>query len=305
MKKLMLFLLTAQSILLACNNNTIEQSEKKYKIEAKHSGKYLTLSYNRTLQTISDTTDAYFKWQFKLYADSTAQIISVPSGESIEVAAVKDQVLPYITKADSTNMRQRFRLIKDRSGSVYLQSAYSNYCIDVSESDRSDFPVITTWPKENQPNQKWKINTSGDEITLASDLNGKFLAATPPTGETGANIGQWPFVNRSEQIWTLQQLKNGAYTFRNNYSNMYLQLSDGKLSLKYNVHQSPDSITANSHWFLDSAKNGYVKFRNAASGLCMDVRDGVSYDGANVMAYDCKGAGDNQFWKLIEIDEAK
>ncbi|MBX3253019.1 MAG: RICIN domain-containing protein [Chitinophagaceae bacterium] len=277
-----------------------------YKIEAKHSGKHLTLSYNRPLQTISDTTNAAFRWQLKYYPDSTAQIVSLPSEQAIELTEVKDQVLPYITGADSNIVRQRFRITKNSDGSVYLESVYNaNYCIDISESDTADFPVITTWPKENNPNQKWKIQATGNSVAFVSLLNGKYLAVTPPVNEAGANIGQWPFAGKKEQIWMLQEQANSAYLIRNAASGMFLQESDGKLSLKYNVHQSPDAAADHSLWHMDDAGDGFVKFRNKASGLCMDVRDGVPYNGANVMTYDCNDAGDNQVWKIMEAGNSK
>lgn len=307
MKSIILFLPILSCLLLSCREgNQKYDPEKKYKIEAKHSGKCLTLSYNRPLQTVSDTTNTAFRWQLKYFPDSTAQIISMPSGQAIELADVQDQVLPYITDPDNGNTRQRFKITKNEDGSVYLQSVFSKYCIDVSESDTSDFPVITTWPKEANPNQKWKIQASGNAIVFASLLNGKYLAVTPLLKEAGANIGQWPFADRSEQTWTIQQQDNGTYTFRNSFSGMYLQESNGTLSLKYNVHQSPDAAANNSLWYLDDTKDGFVSFRNAASGLCMDVRDGVPFDGANVMTYNCTeegGGGDNQRWKIIETTE--
>lgn len=292
---------------ISCKQEKKYDPVKKYKIEAKHSQKNLTLSYNRPLQTISDTTHPAFKWQIKYFLDSTAQIISQPSGQAIELAEVKDQVLPYITNTDTTNIRQRFRLQSNSDSSVFLESVYNpKYCIDISESDTSDFPVITTWPIEGTPNQKWKIQEDNGSVAFVSLLNGKYLAVTPTLNEAGANIGQWPFANSNEQIWSLQQQSNGAYLVRNAFSGMLLQESDGSLSLKYNVHQSPDASSNNSLWFIDEAKDGFVKFRNSASGFCMDVRDGVPYNGANVMTYDCEknfGGGDNQFWKIIEVTE--
>lgn len=308
MKIAVLFLLLTQCLLISCKETLKEYDPaQKYKIEAKHSGKSLTLSYNRPLQTTSDTTNTAFKWQLKYAADSTVQIISLPTGEAIELAEVKDQVLPYVTDADSTEMRQHFKIDRNDDGVVYLASVYNaGYCIDISESDTSDFPVITTWPKESTPNQKWKLQSTGNAIVLTSFLNGKYLAVTPSLKEAGANIGQWPFTDRNEQIWTIQQQDNGAYTIRNNFSGMYLQESDGTLSLKYNVHQSSNASASNSLWYLDNAKDGFVKFRNAASGYCMDVRDGVPYDGANVMTYNCTddgGGGDNQLWKITSITE--
>lgn len=294
-------------IFISCKEEKKYDPEKKYKIEAKHSQKNLTLSYNRTLQTISDTTNAAFRWQIKYFSDSTIQIISLPSGQSIELAEVKDQVLPYIANADTTVIRQRFRLQINNDSSVFLESVYNpKYCIDISESDTADFPVITTWPIEGAPNQKWKMQTTKDGVAFISLLNGKYLAVTPPTNEAGANIGQWPFANRNEQIWSLQQQSNGTYLIRNVFSGMFLQEADGKLSLKHNVHQSPDAAANNSLWFIDEAKDGFIKFRNSASGFCMDVRDGVPYDGANVMTYNCSGdggGGDNQLWKIIEVTE--
>lgn len=307
-KIIALFLLFTECLLISCKEESKKYDPaKKYKIEAKHSGKSLTLSYNRPLQTVSDTTNNAFRWELKYFPDSTAQIISLPSRQTIEVAEVKDQVLPYITNTEGSKVRQRFRITKNSDSSVYLESVYStNYCIDISESDTSDFPVITTWIKESNPNQKWKIQAIDGAIVFTSLLNGKYLAVTPPLNEAGANIGQWPFVDRNEQTWTIQQQANGAYTIRNSFSGMYLQESNGTLSLKYNVHQSSDVSTNHSLWHLDDAKDGFVKFRNAASGYCMDVRDGVPYDGANVMTYDCVGdggGGANQLWKIIEITE--
>lgn len=278
-----------------------------YKIEVKHSGKHLTLSYNRPLQTISDTTNAAFKWLLKYYPDSTTQIVSLPSEQAIELTEVKDQVLPYITDADSNNVRQRFKITKNSDGSVYLESVYNtNYGIDISESDTADFAVITTWPKENNPNQKWKILPTGNSFAFVSLLNGKYLAVTPLINNAGANIGQWPFADRKEQLWMLQEQSNGTYLISNAASGMFLQESDGKLSLKYNVHQSPDAAANNSLWHIDDAENGFVKFRNMASGFCMDVRDGVPYNGANIMTYDCTGdggGGDNQLWKIVEVSK--
>lgn len=295
--------------IVSCKQDSKYNPSTEYKIEAKHSGKHLTLSYNRPLQTVSDTNNVAFKWQLKYYPDSTAQIISLPSGQTIELAEVKDQVLPYITNADSNNIRQRFKITKNSDSAVYLESVYNtNYCIDVSESDTSDFPVITTWPKEPNPNQQWKLQTINNAIVFVSLLNGKYLAVTPPVNEAGANIGQWPFADRKEQIWMLQEQTNGAYLVRNAGSGMFLQESDGKLSLKYNVHQSPDAAVNNSLWYIDDAKDGFVKFRNMASGFCMDVRDGVPYDGANVMTFDCTGefgGGDNQFWKIVAREDKK
>ncbi|MBX2922785.1 MAG: RICIN domain-containing protein [Chitinophagaceae bacterium] len=307
--KIPAFFLISLVCAASCKQGSKFDPATTYKIEAKHSGKHLTLSYNRPLQTISDTTNAAFRWQLKYYPDSTAQIISLPTEQAIELAAVKDQVLPYITGADSNNVRQRFRITKNSDSSAYLESVYNtNYCIDISESDTSDFPVITTWPKENNPNQKWKLQATGNSVAFVSLLNGKYLAVTPPVNEAGANIGQWPFADRKEQIWMLQEQANGTYLIRNAASGMFLQEADGKLSLKYNVHQSRDAEANNSLWHLDDAKDGFVKFRNMASGYCMDVRDGVPYDGANVMTYDCKdnfGGGDNQLWKIVEVNNSK
>lgn len=307
MKNIIPCFLLSFCFLSSCKEETKKYDPaKKYKIEAKHSQKNLTLSYNRPLQTVSDTTHTAFKWQIRYLADSSVQIISLPSGQSIELADVQDQVLPYIADADSNNTRQKFIIAKDEDGSVYLESVFSKYCIDVSESDTSDFPVITTWPKESNPNQKWKMQPAGDAVVFTTLLNGKYLAVTPTLKEEGANIGQWPFVGRDEQIWTIQQLENGTYTIRNAFSGMYLQEADGKLSLKYNVHQASDASIPASQWHLDELEDGFIKLRNAASGYCLDVRDGVPFDGANVMTYDCVenlGGGDNQHWKIKEITE--
>lgn len=299
MKIPVLFLLLILSM-TSCRQDKKYDPDTGYKIEAKHSGKCLTLSYNRPLQTISDTTNAAFKWQLKNLTDSPVQIISLPTGEAIELAAVKDQVLPYVTNADSTEVRQHFKIDRNDDGTVYLASVYNaGYCIDISESDTADFPVITTWPKESHPNQKWKLQVTGNAFAFVSLLNGKYLAVTPAVTEAGANIGQWPFADRDEQVWMLEEQANGTYLIRNTASGMFLQESDGKLSLKYNVHQSPDVAADRSLWHLDDAEDGFVKFRNIASGFCMDVRDGVPYDGANIMTYDCNDDGDNQHWKII------
>lgn len=305
MKIPVLFLLL-MAMMASCKEDRKYNPDTGYMIEAKHSGKHLTLSYNRPLQTISDTTNAAFKWQVKTLADSTVQIISLPTGEAIELTAVKDQVLPYVTKPDSTEIRQHFKIDRNDDGSVYLASVYNaGYCIDISESDTADFPVITTWPKEDNPNQKWKLQATGNAFAFVSLLNGKYLAVTPPVTEAGANIGQWPFAGKNEQVWMLQEQGNGTYLIRNAASGMFMQESDGKLSLKYNVHQSPDAAANNSLWHLDDAEDGFVKFRNVASGFCMDVRDGVPYDGANIMTYDCSDNGDNQHWKIVEVSNIK
>lgn len=302
------FLLILLICAASCKQSSKFDPSTAYKLEAKHSGKHLSLSYNRPLQTISDTVNAAFRWQLKYYPDSTAQIISLPSGQAIELTEVKDQVLPYITNADSNIVTQRFKISKNNDGSVYLESVYNtNYCIDISEADTGDFAVITTWPKENNPNQKWKIQTSGNSLVFVSLLNGKYLAVTPPINEAGANIGQWPFADRNEQIWMLQEQANGTYLISNAASGMFLQDSDGKLSMKHNVQQSPDAASNNSLWYLDDAKDGFVKIRNMASGLCIDVRDGVPFNGANLMTYDCVndgGGGDNQRWKIVEVSKS-
>lgn len=307
--KITAFCLLLVLSIVSCKENKKYDRAIRYKIEARHSGKCLTLSYNRPLQTISDTTNAAFKWQLKNLNDSIVQIISLPTGEAIELAAIKDQVLPYVIKADSSEIRQRFTIDDNEDGSIYLTSVYNaKYCIDISESDTADFPVITTWTKEANPNQKWKLQAMGNAFAFISLLNGKYLAVTPSITEAGANIGQWPFAEKNEQIWMLQEQENGAYLIRNAASNMFLQESDGKLSLKYNVHQSPDTAAKNSLWYFDDAKDGFIKFRNALSGHCMDVRDGVPYDGANIMTYNCSGdggGGGNQHWKIIAIAEHK
>lgn len=302
MKSIIILLAPIICLLISCSENSTYDGSKTYRIEAKHSGKNLTLSYNRPLQTISDTAGSEFTWLVKQFPDSSVQIISLPSNQAIELAEVKDQVLPYITQSDSSNLRQRFKLVKNDDGTVYLQSVYSNYCIDVSESDKADYAIITTWPKEPNPNQKWKLQEVGGTYTLTSMLNGKYLAVTPGIDKVAANIGQWPFADRDEQSWIIRENDDSSYSIRNALSGMYLQESDGSSSSLYNVHLSPDSLDKSSQWYINKADSGYIKFVNVKSGLCIDVRDGVPFDGANVMTYDCNPTGDNQLWKVTAID---
>lgn len=277
------------------------EGTKKYKILAVHSNKALTLSYNRPLQTVSDTGSVAYRWQIRHFPDATAQVLSLSTGQVIEVAEVRDRVLPYITDVDSSNMRQRFKIVANEDGSVTLVSVYlENYCIEIAEADTSDYAVITTCPGEDSPNQKWKISGNDSSMIFTSTLNGKYLAVTPPTNRAGANIGQWPFVGRKEQQWTLHKQRNGAYLVRNVFSGMYLQESDGRLSLKYNVQQHRAVTDSGASWYMVEAKEGAVSFRNLASGFCLDVRDGVPYNGANVMTFYCTG-NDSQLWKVEEI----
>lgn len=277
-----------------------QQQEKKYKFTGVKSGKVMTLSYNRPLQTVSKITDGECRWSFIRFADSTVQVISRPSGQALEVFKLKNQVLPYIADSDSANICQRFRLVKNDDGSVTLVSVYSGYAVDISESEKADFAVITTWRRENNPNQKWTLVAEEEDFLIVSTLNQKYLAITPAVTEAGANIGQWPFSGRKEQAWILEKQNNGSFRIKNELSGMYLQDSDGSLSLKNNVQQSPDAGSPRSHWLKTEAKYGNVIWKNVATGLCLDVRDGVSYDGANIMTYTCSGTP-NQLWRVEEI----
>ncbi len=275
--------------------------EKTYKILAAHSKKALTLSYNRALQTVSDTGNAAVRWQIQYFPDSTVSFVSMPTGEAIELDEIMDQVLPYITVRDTANLRQRFKLLSNADRSVSLVSLYSGYCIDVADAETRDFAVITTWPREDHPNQKWNLIRNGDEVMFTSKLNNKYLAPTPPLDKDGANIGQWPFENRPEQLWILKKQKNDTYVLQNVFSGKYLQESDGTLSLKHNVQLHASIFDSTSFWYLDEGKNASVKFRNLATGLCLDVRDAFPYNGANVMTYDCGAGIDNQLWFLEEV----
>lgn len=291
-------------VLVSCNPGSGSTDNVYYRIEAKHSGKSLTLSFNRPLQTIGDTTNAGYTWQIKNLTDSVVQIISVVTGEAIELPATGDHVFPYVTQSDSSELRQQFILSPLNDESVYLEPVSKpGYCLDISESDTADFAVILTWSKEGNPNQRWVVHRTGEYYTIMSALNNKFLSVTPALNVAGANISQWAFSGREEQIWILNKNDDGSYLIQNKFSEMYLQESDGKESLKDNVHQSPDKTSKKSLWRLDETGEGWIKFRNVDSGFCMDVRDAASYDGANVMTYDCNDGGDNQYWKLIPVTE--
>lgn len=275
--------------------------DKNYKIVALHSKKVLTLSYNRALQTISDTTNTPHKWYIQPFSDSTVSLISLPTEEAIELAEIMDQVLPYLSPRDSNNVRQRFKLDQNSDGSISIVSAYSGYCIDIASSEMEDFAVITTWPREDYPNQQWNIITTDEGVLVSSRLNDKLLAPTPALHMDGANVGQWPFEDRPEQRWKIKEQEDGSFLIQNVFSGTYLQESDGSLSLQHNVHMHSDKTSNRSHWQMVESKNNGVKIRNQATGLCMDVRDAFPYDGANVMTYDCDGGADNQFWLLEEV----
>ncbi len=301
------FTVAALSLLLyACNIEEKPDSSSggQYRLAAAHSSKYLTLSYHRPLRIISDSVNADCVWRLKRFPDGSVQFISLPSGEAVELSSVKSDVVPYTAAANDDNIRQRFRLVyeKSRDGNrkAWIQSAYNDLCLDVAAGDTADFAPIVTWHKRESNNQLWLLQGTDDKLSLVTAINGKKLSVAPNTHTAGADIGQWTFADRKEQIWIIRK-SGDFYTLQNAYSGLYLHESGGQLSFEHNVLQHPSATEKGSLWMLDLSADSITKIKNAASGLCLDVKDNAYYDGAIVITFNCSEGSRNQWWKPEEV----
>lgn len=292
-------------LLYACTDKKkTDSSGRQYRLAAAHSSKYLTLSYHRPLRIVGDSSNAECTWHLKRFPDGSVQIISLPSGEAVELSSVNGDVLPYTAAANDDDTRQRFRLVYEKShdGSkkAWIQSAYNGLCLDVAAGDTADFTPIVTWHKRESNNQLWLLQGTDDKLSLVTAINGKRLSVTPNTHTAGADIGQWTFADRKEQIWIIRKAGD-LYTLQNAYSGLYLHESGGQLSFEHNVLQHPSATDKGSLWMLDLSADGTTKIKSAASGLCLDVKDNAVYDGAIVITFNCSEGGRNQWWKLEEV----
>jgi hypothetical protein len=140
-----------------------------------------------------------------------------------------------------------------------------------------------------------RVFFSGGIINRAS---GKGLDVEAESRASAANVQQWDFGAKPNQIWDIVDLGRGEFSIVNQGSGMALDVARRDGSDGANVQQFRWHNGDNQRWRLERVGGGFYQIVSVSSGRCLDVDAGrLRENGANVQQWSCSGQP-NQQWRL-------
>lgn len=165
---------------------------------------------------------------------------------------------------------------------------------------------------DNQKDQYWKFHLqNGNQFSIQNRWSGKCMDVASPNSPysfgnaNGTLIYQVLCANSPNQRWVLQpkvvkgnRKAVGIYTFRNQKSNLCMEVVEGSMVSGGNIRQNTCNSKSHQLFHLkQSANEGLFKVISQQSQLIMDVQGVSKDDGANIYQW-VDWNGPNQKWSI-------
>ncbi|MEO8275592.1 MAG: RICIN domain-containing protein [Thermoanaerobaculia bacterium] len=139
-----------------------------------------------------------------------------------------------------------------------------------------------------------RIIYSGSILNVGSD---KALDVSGGSKKDSANVIQYKFVNKPNQLWDVVDTGRGRFIFVSQGSNKVLDVAGSSEANGANILQYRYNGSESQLWRIERVAGGAYQIVNIGSGKCLDVDAGRKDDGANVLQWPCV-AKPNQAWRL-------
>ncbi len=236
-------------------------------------------------------------------------LTSVPSGSY--------QIYLYVWEdnhSEAYNVYLDGKLVKQNhsSGAKGSWAKLGPYSININDGT---LEVTTTGGHANLSGiEVWKSSTAPtpapvpDPVTdvlsgsykITARHSGKALDVLGASADEDAEIIQWDYTGRDNQIWQIASTGNGYYKITSANSDKALTIEGNYAGNGGNLVQNTYTGSANQQWKIEPAGNGYYKFTARHSGKALDVYGISLTNGAGIVQWDY-AAGTHQQWKLASV----
>lgn len=133
------------------------------------------------------------------------------------------------------------KVVSATNARYYIKSAKnSKYILDVAGGSSAIGTNVQMWTKNNTTAQQFLLSkNSNGTYAISNWINkGRLVGLAGWKTDNKVNIQMNDFCkNHMTNQWYLEKTSDGYYSFRNKYSNLYLDIQDGVVQSKSNVQQ--------------------------------------------------------------------
>lgn len=155
-------------------------------------------------------------------------------------------------------------------------------------------PDEDVWPTRGADLPNGRVIYDGPMINVGS---GKALDVVGGSKQDAADVRQWKFHGRPNQLWDVIDAGRGQFVVVNQGSDKVLDVASGINRNGADVLQFRYNGSDAQLWRIERVGGGAFQLVNVASGKCLDVQASSKEDGANVRQWKCVGSP-NQAWRL-------
>ena len=139
------------------------------------------------------------------------------------------------------------------AGGIYVLTAQcSGQCLDVSGASQSDGAPVIQWPRHEDPNQQWRIDSVGDGFyTLTAQHSGKVLEVPGASQTVGTDVQQRTPTGATNQQWRIEATGGGWYKLTARHSGQCLDVDGASTANGAAVQQWTDNGSTAQRWSLD------------------------------------------------------
>lgn len=285
-----------------------------YTITAKHSGLVLGIKSgsNDVVQQKPDGSENQI-WNIENRGASHFKITNVASGKSFDVSDESREPGAKLLQWDwKDSYNQKWHIIDCGEGYHRFVSVNTlGKTIEIENSSKTVEASVVLGNFDYKDNQLWQMTAvnpdivSGSTYMIENRESGKVLDAGSVTGSSDTVIQSSP-LEKAGQVWELNDLYNGYYTFT-------LPNRSQALDNSYKIEEGAYVTTADSdekkyaqQWQIVKVTDNYYKIINRFSGKVLDNRNGSYSEGNPVIQYsDNASESINQQWKFIPADPVK
>lgn len=235
-----------------------------------------------------------------------SKVIDISKGSSNNKANAQ------IWKSDRVD-QQKF-LIKKLNGDYYnLISIKSSKVLDVENASKKEGANVWQYESNGTDAQQWLIKDCGDGYcSFVSKCNGLYLNVSKDNPINGTNINvikgnnsnsQKFILNKAEEFWGKQTLKNGVYTIRTSLSyNKVLDVSQASTLSGANIQLWEDVNVGQQRFIIEYKGNGFYTIESFKSGKVLDVEGANTKNTTNVWQHEKNGTN-AQKWVIYDCGD--
>jgi len=196
---------------------------------------------------------------------------------------------------------QKFKIVRigDSSPTVYeiIPIVNLNLRLDVANGVNSNGTTIQLYQTNSSSSQRFSITSAGNgAFKILTQLSNYSKCVTVSSSDVNyADVCQWDYAGYSCNQWYFEEAygdqisvleQNKAYYIRNNFTNKYMDVSDGGITNGTNIQQYQFNSTPSQIFMLKCISgNEYEIVPMLEENQRLDVSGGVNANGTNIQLY--------------------
>lgn len=305
-------------------DESVIESEEVYRIKAKHSGMYLTVSGNENENSTAIKQQQYKNndkkqlWKVIRQNDNTYKIINLASNEGkvIDIREGKNEnnVQIQIYMNSENNVAQEWNLIQndDSTFSIRTKMNGAERNIDIQGSSNEYDANAILYDAYNGDNQKFyfeKVDLmnidAGATYKIKAKHSGKYI------GADGGILKQQESNNEDSQKWKLKKLNNGYYKIVSKMDETKVvdidnaNTAEGTTVKIYDMW-GEENLAQEFEFIPVGDGSFYIKPRLTKGKRCLDVENGSKNNGVKIWSWSVNNSEAQQFFlEIVEPSEKK